>query len=173
MVDLKGRKAVKYGLVAGTVIAAMCSLPMALSLLISKFTPSYYFQDGTYATIAWVTMLLGNLALTCAPLSLPVAAITGFIALRSARAAIVSLNDAVAVNFVASLLMALTGAFGAFLIMGAAVYSSNGLGSSYLLFMALGAPAFAIVLLTISFFGGLVYSVYALKLSYVRQSPGQ
>lgn len=171
--DLKRRKAVKYGLLAGIVIAAMCSFPLAASLLTFVVVPYEYFQGSTYTLIVMFTMLTGNLMLICAPLSLPIAAITGLVAVNSARATIASLNDAAAVNLVASLLMALTGAFGAFLVIGAAVYLSNGLGSSFILFLLFGAPAFAMVLFTLSFFGGLVYGVYILKLANMPKSPGQ
>ncbi len=170
--ELKRRKAIKYGLLAGMIIAAMCSFPLAISLLSVAVIPSDYYNGSTYTLISGFTMLLGNLALTCAPLSLPVAAVTGIATLHSARAAIASLNDAATVDLVASLLMALTGAFGTFLVIGASVYVSNGLESSIALFLLFGAPAFALVLFTLSFFGGLIYSVYVLKLKYVQQSPG-
>lgn len=171
--DLKRRKAIKYGLLAGIVVAAMCSFPLAASLLTYVVVPYEYFQGSAYPLIVMFTMLTGNLMLVCAPLSLPVATVPGIMAIRSARAGIASLSDATAVNIAASLLMALAGAFGAFLVIAAAVIISSGLGGYFLAFLLFGAPAFAMVLFTISFFGGLVYSVYSLKLTNRPQSPGQ
>jgi voltage-gated potassium channel Kch len=171
--DVRQRKAVFYGLVAGFVIIAITTLPMAIGLIAITAVPRSSTPDSVARLIVGFGMVLAQLSILFAPWSLPVAAVTGLAAVRSARAAIVSLNDAMVINFIASLLMAPTGAFGAALLLGIAVAYSNGVWSTYASPAMVCTPVFALVLFTLSLFGGMVYSVYILKLKYVQQSPLQ
>lgn len=162
--DTKTLEALKAGVLSGSLIAAIFSLPVlvilasiALATSPEGAPESYYALIGTlYQCICVIPFF-----------SVAIAAFSSVVALRWSRSALASLNEAVHVSLLTSALTAGIGTIMPLVLFDLLAVYSHYAGSVYglsLLIGALGLSFFGML----SFFGGLMYGVYAIDLRYVH-----
>jgi hypothetical protein len=164
--DRKTLEAIKAGVLSGTTIAVIFGLPLLAVLGPAAVTRS----SGRVTDILY--LLTGTMfqCLCVAPfISAIIALVSSAAALRWSRGTLASLNEAVRVSLLAS---ALTAGIGSILpvalfdlLAAYSIYVSNVHGYS-LIFGALGLLVYG----SLSFFGGLMYGVYALDLRYAHEA---
>lgn len=170
--DKKWLEAIKAGTLAGLLIAVFCSSPV-LGIYLSSVPGPYAFTDQPDMGLIMALSMLMQCLCALPLLALPIAALTGIAAIRGARGAISTLNEAVKASAQAALLASVIGTcLPVIAICSFAYYSYGSASSVYLPAFGLGIAG-ALIIAILAFTGGLIYSVYFINLQYVHSGPGQ